>query len=85
MNRLALGTIWLRKLLTLPVMSNNHVEETVKSGWMVNNKAFLVRLWRDNETAPWRTAVTHVQTKETRTFSTVPALFLYLHEEISNR
>ena len=66
-------------------MSNKHAEETVKSGWAVNNKAFLVRLWRDNETSPWRTAVTHVQTKETHTFSTVSALFLHLHEQLSKQ
>ncbi|WP_420628743.1 hypothetical protein [Candidatus Leptofilum sp.] len=80
-----LGTIWLRKLIKVVTMSGNEGEKKKVSNWAVNNKAFLVRLWRDSETAPWRTSITHVQTKETQTFSTVPALFLYLHEQISKQ
>lgn len=80
-----MGTFWLRKLITVVTMSGNEGEKRGLSSWAVNNKAFLVRLWRDNEAAPWRTSITHVQTKEMLTFSTVPALFLYLHEQMNHQ
>lgn len=47
-------------------------------------KSYLVRVWRDGDDCPWRASVTHVQTKETRQFINVQALFIYLNDQVTS-
>jgi hypothetical protein len=43
--------------------------------------AFLVRLWRDHEGAPWRASATHVRTGERSYFASLEHLYVFLHDE----
>ncbi len=43
-------------------------------------QSFLVRMWCEQNDAPWRASVTDVRTKETQSFINVEALFVYLSE-----
>lgn len=44
-------------------------------------RAFLVRLWRDQPSAPWRAAVEDPHTGERRAFGSLEALFAYIADQ----
>lgn len=48
----------------------------------LNYHAYLVRIWRDNEQAPWRGSATHVTTGEIHKFATLPLLWRYLQSQV---
>jgi hypothetical protein len=48
-----------------------------------NYRSYLIRLWRENEAAPWRASLTHVVTGEIHKFATVEMVFDYLHGELT--
>ena len=48
----------------------------------LNYHAYLVRIWRDNEQAPWRAATTHVASGEIHKFANVQMLWGYLQLQL---
>jgi hypothetical protein len=48
-----------------------------------NYRSYLIRLWRENEAAPWRASLTHVVTGEIRKFATAETLFNTLQGELT--
>jgi hypothetical protein len=71
-------------------MSNELQDKTNKTAATIGTqslhyKSFLVRLWCENEAAPWRASVTHISTDETQFFSNVEALLIFLHEQATTR
>jgi hypothetical protein len=48
----------------------------------LNYHAYLIRIWRDNDQAPWRAATTHVGTGEIHKFASLPLLWLYLQSQL---
>ena len=50
-----------------------------ESVWTMNYKSFLVRIWREDDDAPWRASLMHIPTQETQTFVSVQALLLHLY------
>lgn len=51
----------------------------------VNYCSYLVRLWRDQPHAPWRTSVQHVQTGEIVRFASIETLCRYLTDHATER
>ncbi|MBK8434556.1 MAG: hypothetical protein IPL28_26125 [Chloroflexi bacterium] len=43
-------------------------------------QAYLVRLWRDEASAPWRVTVTYVRTGEQHHFPTIAAYLAFMEE-----
>jgi hypothetical protein len=43
--------------------------------------AYLVRLWQDGPSRPWRAFVRDCATDEERRFATIEELFLFLHRQ----
>jgi hypothetical protein len=54
------------------------------SEWVFGERyyAFLVRFWQDDNDAPWRGLVVHVDTGERRSFASPERLFVYLLEQM---
>lgn len=48
-----------------------------------NYHAFLVRLWRDGEHAPWRASVTHVGTGEAHRFANPHLVWVYIQTQLA--
>lgn len=48
-------------------------------------RAYLVRLWRDGETGPWRASVTHVVTAEVHKFASPQLLWAYLQRQLEEQ
>jgi hypothetical protein len=46
-----------------------------------NYLAFLIRLWRENELAPWRVTAQNATTEERQGFADLRKLVLYLEEQ----
>ncbi len=44
-------------------------------------RAYLLRLWRDREAAPWRAGLEDTQTGERRNFADLEKLFTFLNEQ----
>ena len=47
-----------------------------------NYYAFLLRLWRENDSSPWRAALENPHTSEKHTFSTLEQLWTYVQTQI---
>lgn len=43
--------------------------------------AYLVRLWQDGPTAPWRALTRDAETGEEQRFATLEQLFVFLHHQ----
>ncbi len=44
-------------------------------------QSFLVRLWQDDEEAPWRVSAQHVATGKQQFFNSLESLFVYLQAQ----
>jgi hypothetical protein len=49
-----------------------------------NYHAYLVRLWRDGDQAPWRASLTHVSSGECRHFADLPAAWAFLEAGLAS-
>lgn len=47
-----------------------------------NYRAYLVRIWRDSEQAPWRATVTFVQTGEVRKFADPQMVWAFIQIQL---
>ena len=47
-----------------------------------NYRAYLVRIWRDSEQAPWRATVTFVQTGEVRKFADPQMVWAFIQLQL---
>lgn len=54
------------------------VSDTGKLTQPIYYQSYLVRLWREEATVPWRVVVTHVPTGEQQHFPTLDACFAYI-------
>lgn len=45
-------------------------------------RAFLVRVWRDRESAPWRASVTHVVGGELHKFTELPEAWEHIQQQL---
>jgi len=52
----------------------------VKKETTSNYLAYLLRLWRDNETAPWRATVEDARTGKSRSFANLKVLVAFLEK-----
>jgi hypothetical protein len=43
--------------------------------------AYLVRVWRDDETTPWRASIEDAHTGESRGFASLEALFAFMRSQ----
>jgi hypothetical protein len=46
-------------------------------------QAYLVRLWRESDTDPWRVTIQHIQTQEKQHFASLPAYIAFLHNQVN--
>ncbi|MBE2202173.1 MAG: hypothetical protein IAE79_26420 [Anaerolinea sp.] len=63
-------------------MMRRMVSDTGKLRQPTHYQAYLVRLWRENETAPWRVMVTDVPTGAQRHFASLDACFVFIQRDL---
>lgn len=44
-------------------------------------QAYLVRLWRENDTVPWRVTIKHIRTQEMHHFAAVEEYITFLYTQ----
>lgn len=50
----------------------------------IRYQAYLIRLWQEDPTGPWRVALRHVLTNEELHFASLEKLFVYLLAQTHN-
>jgi len=50
----------------------------------LNYYSYLLRLWRENEAAPWRASLEDAHTGERRSFSDAAKLLVFLREQMQS-
>lgn len=65
-------------MLTLQTMK----QERVKGRWRrpQNRKAFLIRLWREDEGAPWRILLQNAASGQQKNFANIQAFIAHLED-----
>ena len=51
---------------------------------MTNYQAYLIRLWREDEAAPWRGELVSPRTGDKQFFATADQLFAFLTDQLEN-